>query len=217
MLPMKENTFNKLKSFFLLHLTLEECKENILKSFDILYNCCSENRKIMICGNGGSSADAEHIVAELMKDFQIRRPIDKFIIEKINSKYPKESSLLLSNLCQPIKAISLVSQHALISAYSNDMSFDMSFAQQVLGYGVKGDVLIGISTSGNSKNIINACKIAKALDIYTIGMTGNQLGLLDEYCDVIIKVPSDICYEIQEYHQAIYHLLCSMLELEMFS
>lgn len=195
---------------------LEFCNESISKSFEILVQCYLQGGKLLICGNGGSAADSEHIVGELMKGFQKKRNICSKDVERLRLVFPDEWEYLSDNLQGALPALSLSSHSALLSAFINDISPEMVFAQQVYGYGKKGDVLIGISTSGKSKNVVNALKIAKAFEIKTIGLTGKSGGLIKDFCDILIAVPSDETYKIQEYHLPIYHTLCAMIEETFF-
>ncbi len=182
---------------------LNVCAEDIEKAYTILKDSYLQKGTLMVCGNGGSAADSDHIVGELMKGFLLPRtaPI---------------KSLQGAKLQYGLPAISLVSQSALLSAVANDNGAEMVFAQQVLGYGNTGDVLLGLSTSGNSANIINAIQVAKELGITTIGMTGATGGRMKELCDCCICVPEQETYKVQEYHLPIYHALCSMLEMYFF-
>ncbi|MHB1348210.1 MAG: D-sedoheptulose-7-phosphate isomerase [Candidatus Humimicrobiaceae bacterium] len=195
---------------------LEFCNESIKKSFEIVAQCYLQGGKLLICGNGGSAADSEHIVGELMKGFLKKRNICSKDIERLRLIFPDEWKYLSDNLQGALPALSLSSHSALLSAFINDISPEMVFAQQVYGYGKKGDVLIGISTSGKSKNIVNALKIAKAFEIKTIGLTGKSGGFIKDLCDILITVPSDETYKIQEYHLPIYHTLCAMVEETFF-
>lgn len=196
---------------------LADCKEDIRKTFALMSDCCRQGGLIMTCGNGGSASDAEHIVGELMKGFKLKRPATKEQRESLMSAFPDEGAYLADHLQRAIRAVSLVSQTALSSAFANDVAADMVFAQQVFGYGKPGDLLIGISTSGNSRNIVNACKTAKAFGIGTIGITGESGGMLREICDVTIRVPACDTHRVQEYHLPIYHALCAAVEAEMFA
>jgi D-sedoheptulose 7-phosphate isomerase len=171
----------------------------------------------MTCGNGGSASDAEHIVGELMKSFKLKRPVTDAQREALVAAFPVDGTYLAGHLQRGIRAISLVSQSSLSSAFINDVAPDMVFAQQVFGYGSAGDVLLAISTSGNSKNVVNACKVAHTFGIGTIGMTGEHGGKLMEICDVTIRVPACETFRVQEYHLPVYHTLCAMLEMDMFS
>ncbi len=196
---------------------LSGCLEDIRNAHELIKKCCSQNGIIMTCGNGGSASDAEHIVGELMKGFKLKRSLTAEQRTTLESAFPDDGTYLADNLQQGIPAISLVSQSAISSAFINDVAADMVFAQQVFGYGRSGDLLIGISTSGNSKNVLNACKTAKAFGIKTIGMTGEHGGKLCEICDVTIRVPARETFRVQEYHLPIYHALCAMIEAEKFS
>jgi D-sedoheptulose 7-phosphate isomerase len=196
---------------------LSVCKESIEEAFLILKQSYEEGGIVLVCGNGGSAADSEHIVGELMKGFILKRKICCEDIDIIKSLFPDDCEYLSTHLQGALPAISLVSQPALSSAFINDVAADMVFAQQVYGYAKKGDALIGISTSGNTMNVINAIKVAKAFGIKTIGMTGKMGGVMKELCDVTIQVPLLETYKIQEYHLPVYHAICAMLEVEFFS
>lgn len=213
---MKISVNNILSNLFMNYPRLQAITESILTAFDTLSKCYKEDKKVLVCGNGGSASDAEHIVGELMKGFVLKRQIDEVSKKKIQAAFPEENSYLSAHLQRTLPAISLVSQSAICSAFINDVAADMVYAQQVYGYGHKGDVLIGLSTSGNSSNVINAVKVAKALDMKTIGFTGLSGGILHTLCDVTIRVPEAETYKIQELHLPVYHALCAMLEMEFF-
>ena len=195
---------------------LEVCKEDLDKSFTILKHSYSQNGKMLICGNGGSAADSEHIVGELMKGFISKRPLPKAMRERFKSMFPEEGDFLADHLQGALPAISLVSHSALITAFCNDVSAETVFAQQVYGYGRKEDVLLAISTSGNSANVVRAVQVAKVLSLGTIGLTGKNGGKLAELCDATIKVPRELTHQIQELHLPVYHALCISLEEEFF-
>ena len=178
--------------------------------------CYDNNGKILVCGNGGSASDSEHIVGELMKSFILSRPIKNELKEKILNSFPCDANYLIENLEIPLEAISLVSQTSIQTAFSNDNAPDLTFAQQVLGYGKPGDILIAISTSGNSKNVIFASEIAKIKNLKIIALTGKSGGKLKSIADVLINVPASDTFIIQEYHLPIYHTLCYALENEFF-
>lgn len=196
---------------------LKGCEESVERAFDILRNCYINGGKVLVCGNGGSASDSEHIVGELMKGFILKREIREEDVEKIKTLFPEEYSYLSGHLQGALPAISLVSQSAISSAYINDIAADMVFAQQVYGYAKKGDVLLGLSTSGNSRNVVNAIKIAKSIGIQTIGLTGQGGGVMKELCDVTITVPAQETYQVQELHLPVYHAVCAMLEEEFFA
>lgn len=213
---MKECILKEFDSLFSNYPELSVCRESIFTAYELMSKCYHNKGLFMICGNGGSAADAEHIVGELMKGFKLKRKLRPDQQQIIRSTFPLDGEYILKNLQQAIPAISLVSQTALISAFANDLTADMVFAQQVFGYGKKGDLLIGLTTSGNSKNVVNACKVAKTIGIKTIGFTGEKGSQLSEICDVTIHVPECEVFRIQEYHLPIYHTLCAMLELDAF-
>jgi D-sedoheptulose 7-phosphate isomerase len=179
--------------------------------------CYKNENKLLVCGNGGSAADSLHIVGELMKGFILPRKLNKKKQEEIIETFPETAEYLIKNLQGSLPAISLVSETALSTAYANDQAPDLSFAQQVLGHGRKGDILIAISTSGNSKNVIYAAQMAKVQGMKVIALTGSKGGKLKDFSDILINVPSDETYIIQEYHLPVYHALCAAVENEMFS
>ena len=207
---------NELNILFSNYPSLKVCEESIVTAFQLLSDCYRTGGLIMVCGNGGSAADAEHIVGELMKGFKRQRPLSAEQRLLLQSAFPDDAAYLSDNLQQAIPAISLVSQTSVSTAFINDVAAEMVFAQLVMGYGKPGDALIGLSTTGNSSNAVNACKVAKALGIRTIGFTGERESLLSEICDVTIRVPAQEVYRVQELHQPIYHTLCAMLEADAF-
>lgn len=196
---------------------LESCTADIQAAFEILYACYLEGGKVLTCGNGGSAADAEHVVAELMKGFLLKRPVAEEVCTKLLSSSLEDGNYLATHLQGALPAISLVSQTSLLSAVANDIAADMIFAQQVYGYGRQGDTLIGLSTSGNSMNVIRAMQVARALGIHTLALTGPTGGALKSFCDVCIRVPAESTPAIQERHLPIYHVLCAMLEEKFFA
>ncbi len=191
-------------------------QNEINQAVDILIEGYSAKKKVLVCGNGGSASDSEHIVGELMKAFSLERPVPGSFEQALENKYPDDASYLAKHLQGALPAISLVSQSALISAYANDVAADMVYAQQVYGYGQPGDVLIALSTSGNSLNVINAVKIASVMNMRTIGLTNSNGGKLASLCDICIKVPRVNTPEVQELHLPIYHALCELLEIKFF-
>jgi D-sedoheptulose 7-phosphate isomerase len=195
---------------------LEICQKSIIAAFNLTKKCYINRGKLLICGNGGSAADAEHIVGELMKGFLFQRKLQEEEREKLEKAMPQEWTYFFNHLQGALPAISLVSHSALATAYVNDVEPEMVFAQQVYGYGKTGDVLLGLSTSGNSKNVVNAIKVAQAFGMRSIGLTGQNGGLLEKLCQITIKVPATATYRVQEYHLPIYHTLCAMLETEFF-
>lgn len=182
-----------------------------------LIKCYNNNNKLLVCGNGGSAADSLHIVGELMKGFMLPRKLKVKKQEEINILFPETSKYLIENLQGTLPAISLAGEIALSTAYANDQAPDLSFAQQVLGHGNKGDVLLAISTSGNSKNVIYAAQMAKVQGMKVISLTGRSGGKLKNLSDILLNAPSDETYIIQEYHLPIYHAICAAVENEFFS
>jgi len=209
---------NPLSNMLYEYPALEICRQDIENTFTTLKTTFTNGGKLLICGNGGSAADSEHIVGELMKGFMLKRKIPDDVRTKIKVAYGSNESgeYICNNLQGTLPAISLTSQSALISAFSNDIEADMVFAQQVYGYGKPEDCFIGLSTSGNSKNVVYAAHVAKAIGLSTIAFTGQGSSKLQEICHVTIQAPSIITPKIQEYHLPIYHTLCMMLEEEFF-
>lgn len=195
---------------------LESCGQSITDAFNALVKSFTGGGKVLVCGNGGSAADAEHIVGELMKKFRVKRTPDPDIKDKMERLGFSDAALISSRLEKALPAISLVSHSSLLTAIVNDVGGDMIFAQQVYGYGRAGDVLIAISTSGNSENAGRAVKVARALDMITIGFTNTSGGHLRSLCDICICVPDTVTFQIQELHLPVYHLLCAMVEEEIF-
>ena len=191
---------------------LSEVKDNIIDAFLIIKECYENDHKLLIAGNGGSASDSEHIAGELMKSFRLPRPVNKQFAEKLKEIDKERGTLLAKNLERGLMAIPLVAHEALSTAYINDVDGLGVFAQQLYGFGRPGDVFFALSTSGNSKNIMNATVVARSLGISVIALTGNDGGELAEVADVAIKVPETETYKIQELHLPVYHCLCLMLE-----
>lgn len=192
------------------------CKDDIIKAYELLEDCYENDHKLLLAGNGGSAADSEHIAGELMKRFKILRPVPSEFAEKLKTIDPVRGENLAVNLECGLMAIPLVAHEALSTAYINDVDGLGVFAQQLYGFGRPGDVFWGISTSGNSKNIMSATVVARALGIKVIGLTGARGGELARIADVAIKVPETETYMIQELHLPVYHCLCLMLEDHFF-
>lgn len=214
---MKQSTLNRLDELFVRYPALVSCKESVINAADAIINCYKKGGKVITAGNGGSAADAEHIVGELMKGFILPRELDEDIKAAID-KTIKEGTAdyLKKNLQMPLRAISLVNQIALGTAFANDQAADLVFAQQILGLGDAGDVFIAVSTSGNSKNIIYAANIARAKGLTTVALTGKSGGKLRETADILISAPETETYKIQEFHLPIYHALCIAAEEEIY-
>lgn len=195
---------------------LGKCREDIIEAFCLMADCYANSGKLLIAGNGGSAADAEHIAGELMKSFKIPRPVSSELAEKLLEVDPRRGEDLAKKLQCPLIAIPLVTHISLTTAYINDVDGLGVFAQQLFAFGKEGDVFLGISTSGNSENVMKATVVAKALGIKVVGLTGEHGGELAVTADVAIKVPEAETYLIQELHLPVYHCWCSMLEEKFF-
>jgi len=195
---------------------LESCKNDIREACRMVIDCYSKHGKLLLCGNGGSCSDADHIVGELMKSFEKIRPIDKNLENSLKSVSGERGAFIASRLQNALPAISLNAHAALYSAISNDIDASLVFAQQIVGYGEKDDVLIAMSTSGNSQNIIDAAITAKAKGLAVVGLTGQNGGKMKQYCDIAICVPATGTPEIQEFHLPIYHTICRIAEKRFF-
>lgn len=191
---------------------LKAVEEDILAAYEMLRGCYENGGKVLIAGNGGSCADSEHIVGELMKGFVKRRPVPAELSASLKACDPKRGEALAASLQGGLPAIALTGHAGLSTAFLNDVDGKMIYAQQLYGYGKKGDVFIGISTSGNAENVMYAVVMAKAAGIRTIGLAGKDGGMLAKACDRAIVVPETETYKIQELHLPVYHTLCLMLE-----
>ena len=195
---------------------LAVCRNEIEAAFDIMEEAYRASGKLLVAGNGGSASDAEHIVGELMKGFVLPRTLDKEYASRLMAVDETMGTELAQKLQGALPAIALVDHVALSTAYLNDVDPLLGFAQQVNGYGEKGDIFLGITTSGNSKNILYACTVAKAKGMKVIALTGKDGGAVKELADVSIVVPEQETYKIQELHLPVYHCLCLMLEKAFF-
>lgn len=190
--------------------------DDLYSSYKLIEDSYKKGGKLLIAGNGGSAADAEHIVGELMKGFKLPRKVDDTFATRLCETNEELGSILAQNLQGALPAIALDGHPALSTAYMNDCEPLLCFAQQVNGYGKEGDVFLGISTSGNSKNVLYAAVTARAKGMKIIGLTGAKDSKLEQMSDVCIKVPQTETYMIQELHLPVYHCLCLMLENEFF-
>jgi len=195
---------------------LKACEESIEHAYQMLKETYLSGGKILLCGNGGSCSDCEHIVGELMKGFLSMREPDADTKAKLAAKFPEDSEFFTKNLQRGIPAVSLAAHSGVFTAFANDVTADMVYAQMVYGLGRENDLVWGISTSGNSKNVVNAIKVASALGLKTLGMTGEKDSKMSAICDETIQAPHHETYRIQEYHLPIYHYLCAKLEQELF-
>ncbi len=189
---------------------LISCAADIEGAAALMIDSFRNGGKLLTCGNGGSASDAEHIVGELMKAFVLPRKLSKEMCDKLGDEY------LSSNLQGALPAVSMIGESALSTAYANDCAPDLAFAQQVLGLGREGDMLLGISTSGNSKNVVYAAKVARAQGLKVIMLTGEGGGKCAALADIAIRVPEKETFKVQEYHLPVYHALCLAIEEEFF-
>ena len=191
------------------HPRLEHCAEDIEGTFDLLRQCFEQGGKLLLCGNGGSAADSDHIAGELLKGFGSNRPLSTEWREKLGDS-------LADNLQAGLPVIPLTGFNALSTAYANDCDGDYTFAQLTFALGQTGDVMLGISTSGNSANILHAAQTARAMEMTAIGLTGKSGGKLAGLVDCCIRVPASVVWEVQELHLPVYHALSLMLEDHFF-
>lgn len=219
---MKESAYAAIDTLITRYPALAPCAADVRDAAQALITSYRAGGKLLVCGNGGSAADAEHIVGELMKGFLLPRHLGEDLMEKLHEACdatdPKTVDYLMQNLQGALPAIALPSQLAISTAFANDQAPDLTFAQQVLGLGRPADVLLGITTSGNSKNVLYALRVARALGMKTIALTGASGGkcTANGCADITIKAPTDETYKIQEYHLPIYHALCIAVEEEFF-
>jgi len=195
---------------------LESAKDDIKAAFDIIVNSYSNGGKLLIAGNGGSASDAEHIAGELMKTFAKKRELPGSFVSEVAAVDAEIARYLVPRLQPGLPAIALSGHASLNTACINDIDGNITFAQQVYGYGKEGDVLLAISTSGNSKNVLYGAAVARAKKLKIIALTGASGGKLIKFADVCIRVPETETYKIQELHLPVYHLLCMMLEDRFF-
>lgn len=213
---MKTEIYKHIEVLVNRYPVLNSVKDEIVEAYFLLVESYKNEGKLLIAGNGGSAADAEHIVGELMKGFKLPRKLNENFTDKLISENEELGTVLAESLQGALPAIALDGHPALSTAYMNDCEPLLCFAQQVNGYGKAGDVFLGISTSGNSKNILYAATTAHAKGMKVIGLTGAKDSKLTQMSDVCIKVPQTETYMIQELHLPVCHCLCLMLEDEFF-
>ena len=195
---------------------LKCCEGEIAEAIEMMLDTYRRGGKILVCGNGGSAADADHIVGELMKGFLLKRPMNDSTAENFREALGDEADRYVKKLQRGIPAISLPAQSAVLSAFANDADAELVYSQLVFGYGREGDLLIGISTSGNSKNVVAAVQTARALGVKTLSLTGAKESKLSRWSDCTIRVPETETYRVQELHLPVYHELCAAVEAELF-
>lgn len=200
---------DSLDKLFSRNTCLEQCRNAVVDAFDVLLSAFRAGGKVLVCGNGGSAADAEHICGELLKKFKKHRRVPEGVAAKLRPE-------LVERLEGSLPAISLVSMSGILTAFANDVSWETAFAQQVLGLAKPGDVLVALSTSGNSANCVAAAEVMKAVGGKAIAFTGANESRLSQVCDVAIRVPETETYKVQELHLPVYHALCAAIEEELF-
>ena len=212
----KTSTLAKVDDLIARYPALSVCREDLIEGVKAICESYAAGHKLIVCGNGAS--DAEHIVGELMKGFLLPRKLDDDMEAKMRAVCPEEADYFMENLQGALPALSMVNQVALNTAFANDQAPDLSFAQQLLGMGDDGDVLLAISTSGNSTNVIYALQMAKVKGVRTIALTGKSGGKIKSrgLADITICVPDDETFRIQELHLPVYHMLCIAAENEFF-
>jgi len=198
------------------HPELSLAARDISDGYDIMRSSYEKGGKLLVCGNGGSAADADHIVGELMKQFSRERSIPDSVQSYLVKEFGQRGEYLAKNLEGALPAISLNGHSAFSSAFANDVDAELIYAQQVVGYGKKEDVLLGISTSGKARNVVAAMLVARSKGMKVIGLVGRDGGEFNKYCDVLINVGGNSTPQIQELHLPVYHTLCEMLEYHFF-
>ena len=217
-MKLKETTLEKVEELIGRYPALAVCREDLRAAVQAICESYAGGHKLLVCGNGGSAADSEHIVGELMKGFLLPRKLGAQERQAFEKACPASAAYLMENLQGTLPAISLVNSVGLGTAFANDQAPDLVFAQQVLGLGAAGDVLIAISTSGSSQNVLYALDVARAKGLRTIALTGEKGGRMaaEHLAETVIRVPATETFKIQEYHLPVYHMLCIAAEHEFF-
>ena len=214
---MKERTKSALERTISTHPRLEPCRASVERAYEVLLAAFTAGAKLLLCGNGGSAADATHIAGELAKAYLLRRAPRPEIVKKIEAGVPGPDASCLLALEEALPAISLTTNAALLTATANDVNAELVFAQQVIAYGRPGDVLLGLTTSGTSANVVRAFQTARVLGLSSICLTGVRAPeWLSDLVDVVIAVPESSTPAVQELHLPVYHALCEMIESELF-
>ena len=214
----KKTTLEKVEELIERYPALAVCREDLRAAVQAICESYAGGHKLLVCGNGGSAADSEHIVGELMKGFLLPRKLGAQERQAFEKACPASAAYLMENLQGTLPAVSLVNSVGLGTAFANDQAPDLVFAQQVLGLGAAGDVLIAISTSGSSQNVLYALDVARAKGLRTIALTGEKGGRMaaEHLAETVIRVPATETFKIQEYHLPVYHMLCIAAEHEFF-
>lgn len=212
---MKDSTAEIFNGLLTRYPALEVCREDVNTAFELMFGTYRGGGTVFTCGNGGSAADADHIVGELLKKFRRDRDIPADLkLHLIEGD--EDGALLAERLEGSLPAVSLCAQTAILTAFANDVEWDLAFAQQLLGLAKEGDTLVALSTSGNSRNCVLAATLAHELGVNVVSLTGESGGKLAASADAPIRVPASETYLVQEYHLPVYHALCAMLEEELF-
>lgn len=190
-------------------------QEPLREGFELLTTCLQNGGQLLICGNGGSCADADHIVGELVKSFRIPRTLNAALSSALREQ-GEQGALLVERLQDSLPVINLGAHNALLTAMGNDVGWEFAFAQQVVAYGRRGDVLLGISTSGNSTNVLYAGAVARAKGIKTLGLTGRNGGKMAKEFDLVLCAGADSTEDIQDLHSSIYHAICAAVEYQFW-
>ncbi len=198
------------------HPELALCRRDMMEALECLMRVFRFGGRLFVCGNGGSCADAFHVTGELMKSFVRPRPLPEDLAERLRSMWPQDADVFLKHLQAALPVQSLCGEAALMTAFANDESAELVFAQQVMGLGRAGDALLAISTSGNSRNVVQAAKVARAAGLAVIALSGKGGGTLARVADAAVVVPGSDTWEIQELHLPVYHAMCLALEEEFF-
>ncbi len=204
------------KELFLRYPALKSCEAALDGALESIVSAFRKGGKLLLCGNGGSAADCGHIVGELMKGFLLKRPVPEEIRETLKNS-GEDGEWIADRLQGGLPAVSLPAQAEVLSAFANDVEPALVYAQLVYGYAKPEDVFVGISTSGNSKNVVYAARVAKALGLTTLALTGQGESSLLRICDITIRVPETETYKVQELHLPVYHYLCAEAEKRFFS
>ena len=217
-MELKKTTLEKVEELIERYPALAVCREDLRAAVRAICESYAGGHKLLVCGNGGSAADSEHIVGELMKGFLLPRKLGAQERQAFEKACPASAAYLMENLQGTLPAVSLVNSVGLGTAFANDQAPDLVFAQQVLGLGAAGDTLIAISTSGSSQNVLYALDVARAKGLRTIALTGEKGGRMaaEHLAETVIRVPATETFKIQEYHLPVYHMLCIAAEHEFF-